>query len=189
MGQPGSLLHSASGLLRLQREHPFVHLDGFIEARMSETQLRPDEPHPRCVLDLSTHRPRHNRARGLMPAVASNALDWRRRFREEERRTQTRPQPDLAKREPSLFISHKHADKKIADVIREFIYQRTNREVAVFQSSAADADAPELGHALAGDLRDALWQTGVVILVYTTEDQDWQWCMWGVWRCSEPGQP
>ena len=29
------------------------------------------------------------------------------------------------------FISHKHADRKIADVIREFVYQQTNREVSV----------------------------------------------------------
>jgi len=98
-------------------------------------------------------------------------------------------QPDSVQRDPSLFISHKHADKKIADVIREFIYQRTNREVAVFQSSAADADAPELGHALAGELRDALWQSGVVILVYTTEDQDWQWCMWECGVALNPASP
>ncbi len=93
------------------------------------------------------------------------------------------------RREPSLFISHKHADRKIADVIREFIYQRTNREVKVYQSSASDAEAPELGRALSGELKGALWQTGVVILIYTTEDQDWQWCMWECGVASVPASP
>jgi hypothetical protein len=92
-------------------------------------------------------------------------------------------------REPSLFISHKHADRKIADVIREFIYQRTNREVTVFQSSAADSEAPELGRVLSAQLKEALWQTGVVVLVYTTEDQDWQWCMWECGVATNPAGP
>ncbi len=92
-------------------------------------------------------------------------------------------------REPSLFISHKHADRKIADVIREFVYQRTNREVSVFQSSAADSEAPELGRVLSAQLKEALWHTGVVVLVYTTEDQDWQWCMWECGVATNPASP
>ena len=92
-------------------------------------------------------------------------------------------------REPSLFISHKHADRKIADVVREFVYQRTNREVSVFQSSAADSEAPELGRVLSAELKAALWQTGIVILIYTTEDQDWQWCMWECGVATKPASP
>lgn len=92
-------------------------------------------------------------------------------------------------REPSLFISHKHADRAIADVIREFVYQRTNREVTVFQSSAADSEAPELGRVLSSELKQALWQTGVVVLVYTTDDQDWQWCMWECGVATKPASP
>src|SRR6202035_3521620 len=92
-------------------------------------------------------------------------------------------------REPSLFISHKHGDRKIADVFREFVYQRTNREVSVFQSSAADSETPELGRVLSAELKEALWQTGVVILIYTTEDQDWQWCMWECGVATNPASP
>ena len=94
-----------------------------------------------------------------------------------------------SEREPKLFISHKHADRKIADVIREFVYQRTNREVGVYQSSAADADAPEVGRVLTSELKEALWHSGVVILVYTTEDQDWQWCMWECGVATNPASP
>jgi hypothetical protein len=92
-------------------------------------------------------------------------------------------------REPSLFISHKHVDRKIADVIREFVYQRTNREVSVFQSSAADSETPELGRVLSAELKEALWKTGVVILIYTTEDQDWQWCMWECGVATKQASP
>jgi hypothetical protein len=92
-------------------------------------------------------------------------------------------------REPSLFISHKHADRKIADVILEFVYQRTNREVSVFQSSAADSETPEFGRVLSAELKEALWKTGVVILIYTTEDQDWQWCMWECGVATNPASP
>ena len=92
-------------------------------------------------------------------------------------------------REPSLFISHKHSDRKIADVIRHFVYERTNREVSVFQSSAADSESPELGRILSAQLKEALWKTGVVILLYTTEDQDWQWCMWECGVATNPPSP
>jgi hypothetical protein len=92
-------------------------------------------------------------------------------------------------RELSVFISHKHADRTIANVVREFVQQRTNREVSVFQSSAAEAESPELGRALSAGLKQALWNTGVVVLIYTTEDQDWQWCMWECGVALKPDSP
>jgi len=92
-------------------------------------------------------------------------------------------------RSPLLFISHKHADSRVADVLTDFVYKRTNRDVEVFQSSAADAKSPELGRDLTEQLKEALWQAGVVILVYTTEDQDWSWCMWECGVALKPGSP
>jgi hypothetical protein len=92
-------------------------------------------------------------------------------------------------REPSIFISHKHADRGIADAVREFIFRTSNREVSVFQSSAADSDNPDLGRILTSELKEALWKTAVVILVYTTEDQDWQWCMWECGVATTPTSP
>lgn len=81
-------------------------------------------------------------------------------------------------RDPSVFISHKHSDRKIANALREFIYEQTRREVTVFQSSSADADGPGIGRTLSTELKEALWDSGIVVLIYTSDDQDWQWCMW-----------
>jgi hypothetical protein len=76
-----------------------------------------------------------------------------------------------------VFISHKHADRAIADAVRSFIERKTNREVVVYQSSSAEAESPYLGRPLTTELKEALWKAGVVILLYTSEDQDWQWCV------------
>ena len=46
---------------------------------------------------------------------------------------------------PICFISHKHADKDIADVIGWFITMSTGGRVTVFQSSSPWADAPKVG--------------------------------------------
>src|SRR5215468_4421154 len=97
--------------------------------------------------------------------------------------------PSGAVREPTIFISHKHADHSIADVIREFVERRSNREVTVFQSSSGESEGPELGRPLTNELKNALWKAGIVILIYTSEDQDWQWCMWECGVATNPHSP
>jgi hypothetical protein len=92
-------------------------------------------------------------------------------------------------REPMVFISHKHTDRGIADAVRSFIERRSNREVRVYQSSSAEAEAPDVGRALTAELKAALWKTGIVILLYTSEDQDWQWCMWECGVATNPNSP
>jgi TIR domain len=95
----------------------------------------------------------------------------------------------MSAREPSVFISHKHSDRKIATALRKFIYSQAHREVTVFQSSAADAEGTALGRVLSTELKEALWKTGIVILIYTTDDQDWQWCMWECGVATNPASP
>ncbi len=89
---------------------------------------------------------------------------------------------------PVLFISHRHEDRPIADVLRKFIQARTGGRVTVFQSSSPDAEGPRQGRNVTQELRLALWQTSVLILIYTTRDQDWSYCMWecGVAQIPEP---
>jgi len=90
---------------------------------------------------------------------------------------------------PLLFISHKHADRNIADVIRSFITIYSGGRVTVFQSSSAWADAPKVGRNLNKQLRETLWKSSVVILVYTAPDQDWNYCMWECGVASHPQSP
>ena len=77
-----------------------------------------------------------------------------------------------------VFISHKHSDRAIATVIRSFVTEQTRSTVDVFQSSDPTAATPQVGRTLNTDLRKALWNAGAVILIYTSPDQDWGYCMW-----------
>lgn len=83
-----------------------------------------------------------------------------------------------ADEKPALFISHRHDDRAIADVLRKFIQARTGGKVSVHQSSSPDADGPRQGQNINQELRRALWEASVVVLIYTTRDQDWSYCMW-----------
>jgi len=89
---------------------------------------------------------------------------------------------------PLLFISHRHAQKSIADVLKVFLETWTGGQVEVHQSSSADAEGPRQGQNLTRELRNALWRAGVVVLLYTTQDEDWSYCMWecGVAQLPEP---
>jgi hypothetical protein len=89
---------------------------------------------------------------------------------------------------PVLFISHRHDDRPIADVLRRFIEARTSGRVRVFQSSSPGAKGPKQGENLTAELRRALWHASVVVLIYSTRDQDWSYCMWecGVAQLPEP---
>lgn len=80
--------------------------------------------------------------------------------------------------DPLLFISHKHADSKIARVLADFIEERSSGHVKVHLSSSPDFKGPMYGKGLNDQLRQALWDTEVLILVYTSADQDWSYCMW-----------
>lgn len=92
-------------------------------------------------------------------------------------------------RQPSIFISHKHADRQIATELRKFLDRWSRKEIPVFQSSEPLAKGPRLGHTLTAELKQALWDTGVVLLVYTTEDQDWSYCMWECGVATKPESP
>ena len=95
---------------------------------------------------------------------------------------------DSAEDKTVLFISHRHDDRAIADVLRKFIEARTGGRVTVFQSSSPDAKGPKQGESVTAELRRALWHASVVVLIYTTQDQDWSYCMWecGVAQLPQP---
>jgi hypothetical protein len=93
------------------------------------------------------------------------------------------------KSKPLLFISHKHVDKRIADVITRFIRMGSGGRVEVYQSSNAWAEGPQVGRNLNRELKEALWKTSVFIMVYTSPDQDWNYCMWECGVASHPQSP
>lgn len=90
---------------------------------------------------------------------------------------------------PLLFISHRHSDRPIADAVRRFVNARSGGRIEVFQSSAADADGPRVGRELQRELKEHLWEAGVVVLIYTSPDEDWQYCMWECGVATSPQSP
>ena len=80
--------------------------------------------------------------------------------------------------QPLVFISHRHADRDIADVVREFMRYRSGGDVEVFQTSSADAQAPKIGRNVNREIMKALWKSEVLVLIYTSQDRDWDYCMW-----------
>jgi TIR domain len=88
-----------------------------------------------------------------------------------------------------IFISHKHSDRAIANVIRSFITEQSSGNIRVFQSSDAAARGPRTGRHLVSELRDALWEANAVILIYTTPDKDWGFCMWECGVATHPNSP
>jgi hypothetical protein len=90
---------------------------------------------------------------------------------------------------PLLFISHKHCDHKVADVISSFVRNISGGGIDVYQSSSPNFDGPRAGKELTKELEDALWRAGIVLLIYTSQDQDWSWCMWECGVALEPNSP
>jgi hypothetical protein len=80
--------------------------------------------------------------------------------------------------EPLLFISHKHKDSSIGQVLAAFIEEKSGARVKVFLSSDPSFQGPKLGKNLNAQLRDALWNSDVLLLIYTSEEEDWQYCMY-----------
>jgi hypothetical protein len=79
---------------------------------------------------------------------------------------------------PLIFISHKHSDSEIATVVAKFIRDRSLGSVDVFLSSSWTFEGPRYGAGLNSELMNALWNSDALILVYTSSDQDWPYCMW-----------
>jgi hypothetical protein len=90
---------------------------------------------------------------------------------------------------PLLFISHRHVDRPIADILRKFVTDRSGGRVAVFQSSSAEAENPRVGRELQKELKERLWAAGVVVLVYTSQEEDWSYCMWECGVATHPESP
>ena len=105
----------------------------------------------------------------------------------ESPRSAVRKSPAVRKR-PLLFISHRHADQPIAEVVRKFVTDRSGGRIEVFQSSSAEADNPRIGRELQKELKEHLWNAGAVVLVFTSPEEDWSYCMWecGVATLASP---
>ncbi len=91
--------------------------------------------------------------------------------------------------DPLVFVSHKHSDREIAEAIARFVRNRTAGKVRVHLSSSPDFEGPRLGKPLNDELKRALGAAEAVILVFTSETEDWSYCMWECGIATNPNDP
>src|SRR5947209_8089255 len=89
----------------------------------------------------------------------------------------------------NVFISHKHTDHTIARVIAQFVTDKSRGDISVHLSSDADFEGPRFGPGLNAQLRQTLWTTDALLLIYTSDDQDWSYCMWECGLAQHPQSP
>lgn len=78
---------------------------------------------------------------------------------------------------PKVFISHRHADAKIANVITKHLKEWGVEENNIFQSSDPLKTLPA-GTTLKSEIYTKLQEINFLILLYTYDDADWSYCMW-----------
>jgi hypothetical protein len=88
---------------------------------------------------------------------------------------------------PLLFLSHKHADRKVAEAVKDLIVDSTANAVRVFMSSDPGSEGPGIGRSLSSELKRALHEATAVVLVYTVAEHDWTYCMWECGLAIDPG--
>lgn len=85
-----------------------------------------------------------------------------------------------------VFVSHRTPDSPIADELRNTLELWGIPERCIFRSTHPSTSL-ESGEKIKDGLMDKLKDTDLFILIYTSPDQDWSYCMWelGVATASE----
>jgi hypothetical protein len=93
------------------------------------------------------------------------------------------------KERPLVFISHKHSDAELAKLVAQFIRTRSLGHVDVHLSSDWTFEGPPVGGNLNAELKKKLWATDALILVYTSSDENWDFCMWECGTATRADSP
>ncbi len=96
-------------------------------------------------------------------------------------------QKKIVKNPSTIYISHRHADKAIADVLRNTIKGWCDGHVRVFQSSDVRKNVPKIGQGLTTTHKKVLSNTDALFLIYTVSDDEWLYCMWESGIATDPG--
>lgn len=84
---------------------------------------------------------------------------------------------------PKIFLSHRHVDKEIADVVRRHLGIWGFDDI--YQSSAP-GHGPQAGENINDEIKHALYEAKLVVLIYTLNDSDWAYCMWECGLATHP---
>jgi hypothetical protein len=86
----------------------------------------------------------------------------------------------------TIYISHRQADKAIADVLKNAMHSWCNGQIQVFQSSDVRNNASKVGQKLTDTHKKVLSDTNVMLLIYTVADNDWLYCIWECGLATNP---
>ena len=89
----------------------------------------------------------------------------------------------------NLFLSHKHSDARIAFQLADFLRRESGGRVVIHLSSDARFDGPKFGPNVNAQLRKALWDSDAFVLLHTTPDENWSYCMWECGVATDPNSP
>lgn len=81
-----------------------------------------------------------------------------------------------------IFISHRHEDKAIADVINEHLQDWGVDRDCIYQSSVN----AQIGKGINQQILESIYHAKLVILVYTSDDENWSYCMWEAGVATDP---
>jgi hypothetical protein len=112
----------------------------------------------------------------MVAKAKKHDVDAKSQKRKKGAKGKKRGKSDTKNRKPLLFISHKHENVKIADVLRDWVEMSTGGSVEVFQSSSDQATFPRAGSDLKQELKNALWHAGAFVMLYTYPHLDWSYC-------------
>ena len=71
----------------------------------------------------------------------------------------------------------------------QFLKRTTAKQLRIHLSSGSDDEAPEPGRILTQQLRNKLWESEALILVYTDSEKDWGYCLWECGVATRPDTP
>jgi hypothetical protein len=84
-----------------------------------------------------------------------------------------------------IFISHKHDDHAIASVFNKHFQLWNVPQEQIFQSSDYRTSTV-IGEPLKAQLKQALAEAKLVLLIYTAPDKDWEFCLWECGVATDP---
>ena len=78
----------------------------------------------------------------------------------------------------TVFISHRPADKGIADILKNVLQTWGSDNLCVYQSADLRENCFDEGRCLTDAQKKILTNTNVLFLIHTINDNDWYFCMY-----------
>lgn len=122
-------------------------------------------------------------------AIASNmgvSADKLRRLRKEYSGVERLLEMDP--RKVTVFISHLHEDAALAQVLQDTLLEwGLHREQVWLSSDPASGVKP--GDSISDDIKAALFESNLVLYVFTGSEKNWEWCSWEIGLAEERTHP